>query len=610
MKKLNSEKIIDSIKAIAYRFPLTILLMGIMTARRLYFLSNNSSGNIQVDIAIVMGYWLSIIAQYVYEIYFDKRIELRWLLQLASLVLSGLYYLYLSYGQGPLSSLFMFYSVTGIRTMILFFVVIVTTIMIPTLKSKMKFSESYLLYFRGTYTSFFFGLVLFLGVSAILALFKLLFYNVSFDAWIRTAIIIVNFFQPALFLTFLPKYKYFENKEEDHLESTASPSEINESENMTSFLKNLVTFILVPISIVYTGVIVLYILLNIKYIFYTDNPLENLILNYTISGWILLALVDSIDHTLTHWFKKIFPVALIFVLALQVLSTFRQIQEVGVTHGRYLIILFGIGSIISASWYIFKEQDLKLVPYTAIIVGIIALIPGIDAAGLSVRNQVNRVEDTLNEYDVLKNGEIDRSASADIPNFKQERILESIDYLHDINALDELSWFPSDRYYNAEDVFGFSDEDYYDDEYYEELEEELEKEKEDEIFVSVDSKENSGYTFSVENYNHLSEVRLVSNDSKTDIYEKDFEIDGEEYTLMAWLDSDFVFIIYPKEGNDALYEFDYTYIFDELKGVDDLSMSEEELTFTASDGDLESKILIRLINSEKDRREITVFFMY
>lgn len=610
MKKLNSEKIIDSIKAVAHRFPLTILLMGIMTARRLYFLSNNSSGNIQVDIAIVMGYWLSIIAQYVYEIYFDKRVELRWIMQSASLILSGLYYLYLSHGQDPLSSLFMFYSVTGIRTMILFFVIIVTTIMIPTLKNKMKFSESYLLYFRGTYTSFFFGLVLFLGVSAILALFKLLFYNVSFDAWIRTAIIIVNFFQPALFLAFLPKYKYFENEEEGRLENTDSSSEIHESDNMTSFLKNLVTFILVPISIVYTGVIVLYILLNIKYIFYTDNPLENLILNYTISGWILLALVDSLDHVLTHWFKKIFPVALIFVLALQVLSTFRQIQEVGVTHGRYLIILFGIGSIISASWYIFKEQDLKLVPYTAIIVGIVALIPGIDAAGLSVRNQVNRVEDTLNEYDVLKNGEIDRSVSADIPNFKQERILESIDYLHDINALDELSWFPSDRYYNAEDVLGFNDKDYYDNEYYEALEEELEKEKEDEIFASVDSKENSGYTFSVENYNHLSEVRLVSSDSKTDIYEKDFEIDGEEYTLQAWLDSDFIFTIYPKEENDALYEFDYTYIFEELKGVDDLNMSEEELTFTASDGDLESKILIRLINSEKDKREVTVFFMY
>src|SRR5699024_7883764 len=157
----------------------------------------------------------------------------------------------------------------------------------------------------------------------------------------------------------------------------------------------------IPIMAVLTGIIVVYILTNLTGDFFAENILEGLLLCYAISGWIFLILADSIENKMAEWFKKIFPIALIFVIILQMISTFLQIQEVGMTHGRYIILLFGVLSVISGSWYILKKNSLLILPIVAIIAGLISLTPPIDALTISVNQQRSRINDVLKEYDMM-----------------------------------------------------------------------------------------------------------------------------------------------------------------------------------------------------------------
>src|SRR5699024_4578736 len=263
-----------------------------------------------------------------------------WILYGLVIIFVLLYRFYLSSSHSLIDDSWNFYSIPGIRTMILYFVAVILFIWAPTIKSKIKFSDSFLVTFKTYFITSFFSIILFLGVIFTFSLFEFLFFTIKMDWFFYSSVFIFCLFAPILFLTFIPDYFSIEP------ESINEERTVEQSVHMPKFLHHLIIYILIPVMAILTGIIVVYILISLRGKFFTENILEGLLLSYAINGWILLILADSIENKMALWFKKIFPIALIFVLIFQMISTFLQIRAVGVTDGRYINLVLGLGCVI------------------------------------------------------------------------------------------------------------------------------------------------------------------------------------------------------------------------------------------------------------------------
>src|SRR5699024_12194526 len=137
-----------------------------MTVRQIkldeFFLSDSYMTSI-----FIVGILLSVVSQMIYEHFYLNQSSKRWLLKGAAIVLILLYgwYMHSSLSLGD-DEFWLFYSIPGIRGMIVYFFLIILLIWIPTIhQDRIKFSDSFMVSFRALYTSQFFSLVLFIGID-------------------------------------------------------------------------------------------------------------------------------------------------------------------------------------------------------------------------------------------------------------------------------------------------------------------------------------------------------------------------------------------------------------------------------------------------------------
>ncbi|SHE31905.1 protein of unknown function [Atopostipes suicloacalis DSM 15692] len=575
MKRISSEKIVSELKQIIFRFPLTVVFILLLTAWQIY--TKESVGTFEPTfLLLIIGIIFSATSQLFYERFFKQRVQMRWILYGLVIIFVLLYRFYLSSSHSLIDDSWNFYSIPGIRTMILYFVAVILFIWAPTIKSKIKFSDSFLVTFKTYFITSFFSIILFLGVIFTFSLFEFLFFTIKMDWFFYSSVFIFCLFAPILFLTFIPDYFSIEP------ESINEERTVEQSVHMPKFLHHLISYILIPVMAILTGIIVVYILINLRGKFFTENILEGLLLSYAINGWILLILADSIENKMALWFKKIFPIALIFVLIFQMISTFLQIREVGVTHGRYIILMFGVGSVISGVWYIFKKNHLQLLPIVAIIAGLISLTPPIDALTISVNQQRGRINDVLNKYDML----IDSNhvtPNPDVSINDQETIQESLNYLSEIRALNQLEWLPEKYYYREDEYLGFVTEHNswgQDGNYREEI---------NQANVSLDEEHPN---IPISEFEQIFDLSLGDN---FDDFSESVDLKGEAHVINVQLDEEFIIEMDADRLEEPL-EFDFSYVLEDFKGRGSLSLPREKLTFTEEIDDYQVQIIIRYLN--------------
>lgn len=578
MKRINSEKILQDVFRVSKRFPLTLILIVLLT---IWQLSRNDFFFAMEPMHLVFGFGIlfSMTSQLFYERFFKENEKMRWVLKGVVVGLIGLYYYYLTYSLTVIDGGWTIYSIPGIRSMILFFLGTILFIWVPTIKNNIKFSESFLVTFKAYFSTLFFSIILFLGIFLTFALFEFLFFTIDFNWGLHTSTLVFNFFAPIFFLTNIPK---------DYIEGETTA----EAATMPKFLHYLISYIFVPIMGVLTGIIVLYIVTNITNDFFTDNILEGLLLSYTISGWILLLLTDAIDNNPSKWFRKIFPYLLIFVIVLQMISTFLQIQDVGVTHGRYFILLFGVGSVISGLWYLLKGESLRILPLVAVVSGLIVLIPPVDAMSIAVNQQRNRIETVLNEYEMFDaEGEI--VANPEVPAGEQETVLESLDYLSEISALNQLGWLPQEQYHQRDEYLGF------------ESVTDIGGYTEDVTATDVYSTDNN-INFSVTAYEQLLDLSLTNESTE---FLCTIEMSDQTVDVSISLEDELVVSITSEDGGEAQV-YDFSYVLDEFEGAQGETFTQEELTFVEGEGDEEVQMIIKNLYRSGDYLQIDFFLMF
>lgn len=421
------------------RYPVTILwLMGIAILNMIEIESSFSRYS-QFIFTFVIGAMLSMVGQHIYERFYKKTTH-RWLILGGSVLLTILYYFTLTSGD-------IFEYVYFIRTSVFLFSLLIAFIWIPSISNKqVYFHQNFLAIFKALLTILLFSGVLTIGIFAIIVSIDTLLFTMPADSTIHAANIIWCLFAQVYFLGMVPVYHEQGSQEGAREDAYLVPR----------FLEILLTYIVIPIVAIYTIILLMYVLLNIGGQFWTDNLLEPLLVAYAIVVIVVYLLSCNIDHRFADLFRKIFPKIMLPIVAFQTISSILKIQEMGITYGRYYVILFGIFAVISGVIFSFFPPNRNgWIAIVLLVLGMISVTPPIDAFTVARNSQMSRLEKTLVENNMIENGMVQADASISVED--KIVVTRSVDNLEMFGEIERVNYLPQDFdvYADFEEVFGF-----------------------------------------------------------------------------------------------------------------------------------------------------------
>ena len=412
------------------RFPITgILLLAAVITNAFLINSENASWN-KLLITLFIGASISVVLQMVDEKLFGS-ISSRIISFAVTFISSIIYYLLIRSSDMGVRVL--------IKTSAFLFFLLILFLWIPSFKSTINFNQSFLAAFKAFFISLFFNGVIFVGTSLILAAINMLIIKIQGRAYMHAANIIFIFFAPVYLLSLIPVYpgmylKKYTMKMKVDSDTALSDSSIMGEDDLskavssTKFLESLISYVVIPITIIFTFILLIYIITNITGSFWKDNLMEPMLVAYSIVVIIVYILASSLDNLFAALFRKVFPKILIPVVLFQTISSVLKIGDIGVTYGRYYVILFGIFSTAAGILFcIIPIRKNGMIALILMILSVISIVPPVDAFTASRINQENRLKKALIRNQMLQDNTIQPNSAAVM---KDQKIMAgSINYL-------------------------------------------------------------------------------------------------------------------------------------------------------------------------------------
>ncbi|MFZ7103021.1 MAG: DUF4153 domain-containing protein [Peptococcaceae bacterium] len=313
---------------------------------------------------------------------------------------------------------------------------------IPYLERRDGFELYVIKLFTGFFVTYFYSLILFLGLAAILFTINTLFSvgisgKVYFDLWL----IVAGIFAPAYFLAGLPAY-----------------GAVYKCEDYPKFLRVLFLYIVMPLLAVYTAILYVYFIKIIVTGFWPAGIVSHLVLWYSIISTVVIFFVYLLKEKnlwaqtfITFLPKLILPLLLMMFVAMGI-----RINAYGVTEKRYLVMAGGFWSSGCMLYFALKNttQNIKIVLSAAIIAALAVSGPW-SAYGVSKYSQNNQLEKILTGNKMLVNGKI--TPSREISAADKKSISSIINYFNRYHELKDLKLLPADfSLEGMQDVFGFT----------------------------------------------------------------------------------------------------------------------------------------------------------
>lgn len=448
------------------RYPITILLFLFSAILRTYNISGNNIDNYgEILLAFTVGAAIFMVLQMVFEhFYYENKTRLLF----GGLAILGaiLYFLMVELVVKD------FEIVHGTRTIVFLFILFICFVWVPSIKSKIGFSNSFMVVFKAFFIVAFYSASLYFGLSLIVMAIDMLIVSVGGHVYNHLASIIVFIYAPIHFLSLIPIYPAYTGKmklensarqdmevdignDEEGLSEDSLRHRLNKATEASKFLEGLVSYIIIPITAIFTVILLLYIIMNITGDFWKDNLMEPLLVTYSITVIVVYLLASAIHSKATLYFRRIFPKLLIPVVLFQTISSILKIGQLGITSGRYYVIIFGIFATISAIIFSIRPNHKNnVIAPILIILSLISILPPVDAFTISKANQINRLTNVLEKNDMLKDDEI--IANANLVEKDREIIINAVRYLSGMDFSKDISWLQSyNKSYDFEGTFGF-----------------------------------------------------------------------------------------------------------------------------------------------------------
>ena len=245
------------------------------------------------------------------------------------------------------------------------------------------------------------------------------------------------------------------------LKRSAPFDAVHISQKQPRFIEVLFTFVMIPIVLALSFVLLLWALRMLISRSWPDfAQLASIFSGYIILGtWLTIMVADS-AHGLAKFFRRAYPVLAIIFLAVESVAIFRQIDRFGIRGGEYaaaVVLIFGISSAV---YFLIKPISLnRLSAWTAAVLILISVLPLTGFSDVTLNSQLSRLNNVLERYGMLQGDTIKPADKNNIPA-KEDQVLitEAVSYLTSLDRYEDMpTWFPQEEriYQDFTKIFGF-----------------------------------------------------------------------------------------------------------------------------------------------------------
>jgi len=589
MKKIkeNVKKLLLHFKSGFERFPVTIILVfmhfitGIYIAEVRNFQSDEF---IEINFLLFGSIFITAMFEMLYEKYFYKKN--RWLVRgvysVITFVVSIIF--------------FVEYLRTNDYYNVYFFTLIpismVLFLLIPILRKKDNREKYLQSVFSNFVTTGIFAAVLWIGIEIILATVNYLFFYSGDSLFFRLTTysfwFITEVFGASLFLSLL-------KKPDDNLENYEFP-----------FIFNLlIKFAIIPLIIIYTGVLYIYMARVIISMHLPKGLISHLVLWYTAFSVFIMILITPFTQKDKFFenFKKYFPYFSIPLIFASLFAVFQRTYQYGITENRYYVLISIFWMLFCMILYI-RNMNVTGVFISLIICFIISVYTPLSAKNVSNFSQSQRLKRILVKYGALKDGKISKITQK-LTNRQGSQIHTTIQYISDNSTIAKLN-FKNEKgeiYSTLGDLEKGLDvkESWKDYSIYDSEDDDREKDDEHKIVTyKIKNSENAEIISDIAGYDNFVSYRKVDN-----IDPVDQENESEKYKITI---KNKIITINSKDGTELAkinYEEAVQQIVSKLKTLKlqdttdtGYEVSQKDLEYIGKAGKINYKISLRSINEE------------
>ncbi|HQO95109.1 MAG TPA: DUF4153 domain-containing protein [Sedimentibacter sp.] len=440
--------IVYNLKETITRFPMTIVFLASLSTVMFLIIEDYSSLDIDLlsryMFAGIFGAFLATTVRFMLERYENLKNS------------------FLFYGLTILLTIGYFYFMTDdkvdnkmlIHLLVISFALFAAYLYLPSSKNALNFGNVALAHFKSAFTAILYGIVLYVGIAAIIGAIDILLYDVDYKSYAHAANIIFIFFTPLYYLSLLPKFNSRDENDDAKKEISFT---------YPRFLDILVSYITIPLITAFTAVLIIYFIKILATGVWPVGQVGPMVLGYSAAGYFIYILSSNLNNKFSELYRKLFPLILIPLVVMQMVSSYIRIDAYGITESRYYVVLFGIFSIVCALVLIFdKKKNPNTIVLLSAVFALMSIIPPVDAFTVSKNSQERRLTEILNRNNMIADGEIVKKT--DLSTDDMFEITNISNYMYGMGYLDDMDWFPdkyADNYYgNFKNIYGF--EQYYD----------------------------------------------------------------------------------------------------------------------------------------------------
>ena len=424
MKKIkeNVKKFLLYFKSGFERFPITIILAFLHFITGIYIAevrSFQSDEFVEVNLLLFGSIFITAMFEMLYEKYFYKKN--RWLVRGAYSVLTFVVSVifYVEYLRTNDYYNVYFFTLIPI-SMVLF-------LLIPILRKKDNREKYLQSVFSNFVTTGIFAAVLWIGIEIILATVNYLFFYSGDSLFFRLTTysfwFITEVFGASLFLSLL-------KKPDDNLENYEFP-----------FIFNLlIKFAIIPLIIIYTGVLYIYMARVIISMHLPKGLISHLVLWYTAFSVFIMILIMPFTQKDKFFenFKKYFPYFSIPLIFASLFAVFQRTYQYGITENRYYVLISIFWLLFCMILYI-RKMNITGIFISLIACLVISVYTPLSAKNVSNFSQSQRLKRMLVKYGALKDGKISKITQK-LNNSEGSQIYTTLQYISDNSTIAKLNF--------------------------------------------------------------------------------------------------------------------------------------------------------------------------
>jgi hypothetical protein len=308
-------------------------------------------------------------------------------------------------------------------------------------KEQSDFSRSFFMTHKAFFIAILYGIVIMSGTSGVAGAVRTLLYRRLSSKVFMYIGTIAGFLAFTIFLGYFPDFR--KGNTDEHREV---------AQKHPRFVEVLFEYIMIPIMLALTIVLMAWagktVMTGMGSSFVRLSSIAS---SFAFGGIWLHIMVTHYKTGLASFYRKVYPLAALIILAFEAWALVTQLQKSGLKITEYIFIMIWVVAFGSALLLIFlKERAHFAIAALTCVIAVISVMPFVGYRPMTVSAQVSRLEKLLSRQGMLSGEKISPAASEPDRNAR-ESITDAVSYLANVQDAKLPPWF--DRNLRESDVF-------------------------------------------------------------------------------------------------------------------------------------------------------------